>query len=57
MCSLDAVGVSSVLKSVNTQMPTATSQMYTLFILRVLLVKILMNMEYEKTEFISRKAK
>jgi hypothetical protein len=58
MCILDAMGVSPVMRSVNIQLPTAKSQMnikYTIFIL--LLVKILVNMEYEKTEYDSRKAK
>jgi hypothetical protein len=48
VCSQDAVGVSTIMGSVITLLPTTASQMYTLFIL--LLVKVLVTMEYEKTE-------
>jgi hypothetical protein len=55
VCSQDAVGGSIIMGSVITLLPTAASQMYTLFTL--LLVKVLMTMEYEKTESVSREAK
>jgi hypothetical protein len=55
VCSQDAVGVSPIPRSVITLLPTAAAQMYSFFIL--LLVNILVSMEYEKTESVSREAK